>query len=127
MSSTLKPCRLANFFEKVYWVVQQIPPGRVTTYGAIARYLGSRGAARAVGYALYQCRDKVPAFPAHRVVNSQGLLTGKFHFKDGLFMQSLLEAEGIQVCDNQVQNFDKVLWDPRENLLTIALYYDGER
>ncbi|MGQ9863678.1 MAG: MGMT family protein [Bacteroidia bacterium] len=127
MPFTRKRSEGANFFEQVIWVVKQVPSGRVTTYGAIARYLGSKGAARAVGYALYQCRHQVPAFPAHRVVNSQGLLTGKYHFGDVMRMQQLLQAEGIYVRNNQVQNFEKVLWDPHENLGTIALYYGRER
>lgn len=98
-----------SFYERVYEVVQLIPKGRVTTYGLIADYLGSKGATRMVGWALNAQRAGVPA---HRVVNKIGLLTGKIHFGDVYAMESLLAAEGIKVKDDQVQNFEKLIWDP---------------
>lgn len=100
-----------SFFERVYAVARQVPFGRVTSYGAIARYLGSAGSARMVGWAMNAChnRDDVPA---HRVVNRKGLLTGKHHFPGTNLMQELLENEGIVVIDNQIQEFDKRHWDP---------------
>ena len=103
-----------NFFSKVYEVVIQIPEGRVTSYGAIANYLGSSQSARMVGWAL----NKVNTYdiPAHRVVNKQGLLTGKFHFDGITLMQQLLENEGIKVLDNQIQDLKKVFWDPSKEL-----------
>jgi len=109
----MKPESL-NFYEKVYEVARQIPFGRVTSYGAIARFLGAAKSARMVGYALIGSVSK--NVPAHRVVNRKGLLTGKFHFEGTNLMQQLLESEGIEVKDNQVQNFDKVFWDPGEEL-----------
>jgi methylated-DNA-protein-cysteine methyltransferase-like protein len=104
-----------NFFSKVYEVVIQIPEGRVTSYGSIARYLVSPQSARMVGWAL----NKVNTYdvPAHRLVNKQGLLTGKFHFDGVTLMQQLLENEGVVVIDNQIQDFDKVFWDPCKELL----------
>ncbi|HXJ99440.1 MAG TPA: MGMT family protein [Gelidibacter sp.] len=109
----MKPESL-NFYEKVYEVARQIPFGRVTSYGAIARFLGAAKSARMVGYALIGSVSK--NVPAHRVVNRKGLLTGKFHFEGTNLMQQLLESEGIEVKDNQVQDFDKVFWDPGEEL-----------
>src|SRR5690554_5925790 len=102
-----------SFYERVYEVVQLIPRGRVSTYGLIANYLGSKGAARMVGWALNAQREGVPA---HRVVNRIGLLTGKVHFGDIYAMESLLAAEGIKVKDNQVQNFEQLIWDPVQEL-----------
>jgi methylated-DNA-protein-cysteine methyltransferase-like protein len=102
-----------DFYLDVYAVVQSVPYGRVTTYGAIAAFLGSAGAARMVGYALnalaLQDRHTVPA---HRVVNRNGLLTGKHYFGEPNRMQALLEAEGVQVRDDQVQDMPRVFWDP---------------
>jgi methylated-DNA-protein-cysteine methyltransferase related protein len=105
----------ANFFQNVYAVVIQIPEGRVTSYGAIAKYLGSPLSARMVGWAL----NKVNTYevPAHRVVNKQGLLTGKYHFDGTTLMQQLLENEGIRLVDNQIQDFEKVFWNPCKELL----------
>ncbi len=104
-----------HFFEKVYEVARQIPFGRVTSYGAIARYLGAARSARVVGWAMNQChgRDDVPA---HRVVNRVGLLTGKHHFEGSRLMQQLLENEGIQVKENQVVDFSTHFWDPSREL-----------
>ncbi|WP_295674926.1 MGMT family protein [uncultured Mucilaginibacter sp.] len=100
-----------NFFEKVYEVARLIPVGRVTSYGAIAAYLGTKGSSRMVGWAMQACGNAMPPVPAHRVVNRQGLLTAKFHF-GGNLMQQLLESEGVKVVDDQVQDFKKLYWDP---------------
>lgn len=100
-----------GFFDNVYDVARQIPAGRVTSYGAIASYLGTKGSSRMVGYAMQAAGSANPPVPAHRVVNRNGLLTAKFHF-GGDTMQRLLEAEGIVVKDDQVQNFRSVFWDP---------------
>ncbi|WP_308991421.1 MGMT family protein [Mariniflexile litorale] len=103
-----------NFFDKVYEVAKQIPYGRVTSYGAIAIYLGAARSARMVGYAMNGSVAK--DVPAHRVVNRKGLLTGKHHFDGTNLMQQLLESEGVKVVENQIQDFDKVFWNPSENL-----------
>jgi methylated-DNA-protein-cysteine methyltransferase related protein len=100
-----------NFFEKVYTVVREIPPGRVSSYGAIARYLGAAGSARMVGWALNSSHKKEDV-PAQRVVNRLGMLTGKHHFSGSNAMQQLLEAEGVEVKENRVVNFQKIFWDP---------------
>ena len=100
-----------NFYDMVYQAVRLIPPSRVTSYGAIANYLGTKGSSRMVGYALQACGAADPPVPAHRVVNRQGLLTGKFHF-GGNRMEQMLESEGIKVLDNKVVNFKQVFWDP---------------
>ena len=100
-----------NFFDKVYEVAKQIPYGRVTSYGAIAKYLGAARSARMVGWAMNASHNK-DEIPAHRVVNRIGLLTGKLHFDGTNLMQQLLESEGIIVIENQIQNFNKVFWDP---------------
>lgn len=99
-----------NFFERVYAVAKQIPYGRVTSYGSIARALGSGRSARMVGWAM-NASHNMPEIPAHRVVNRVGLLTGKHHFGGSTLMQQLLENEGITVIDNQIQHFDKVFWE----------------
>jgi methylated-DNA-protein-cysteine methyltransferase-like protein len=109
----MKPETL-NFFDKVYDVARQIPYGRVTSYGAIANYLGAYRSARMVGYAMNGSHNK--DVPAHRVVNRKGLLTGKHHFEGTNLMQQLLESEGITVIDNQIQDFEKVFWEPSKNL-----------
>ena len=99
----MKPETL-SFYEKVYEVARQIPYGRVTSYGAIANYLGAKRSARLVGYAMNGSTGK--DVPAHRVVNRKGLLTGKHYFEGTNLMQQLLESEGITVKDNQIQNFE---------------------
>lgn len=104
-----------SFYEKVYQVARLIPYGRVTSYGAIAKYLGAARSARMVGYAMNGSHGK--DVPAHRVVNRKGLLTGKHHFEGTNLMQQLLESEGIRVVDNQIQDFDKLFWDPSKELL----------
>lgn len=103
-----------NFFDKVFKVAKQIPYGKVTSYGAIATYLGAARSARMVGYAMNGSTRK--DVPAHRVVNRKGLLTGKSHFDGTNLMQQLLESEGINVVDNQIQNFENVFWDPSKAL-----------
>jgi len=103
------------FFKDVFEIVKLIPYGRVTSYGAIAEYLGSKGSARMVGWALNGSGGY--GIPAHRVVNRKGLLTGKTHFGEPTKMENLLMKEGIQVIDNQIQNLDQVFWDPAIELL----------
>ena len=105
----MKPETL-NFFERVYDVVRLIPFGRATSYGAIAKYLGAARSSRLVGYAMNASHDK--EVPAHRVVNRNGLLTGKHHFSGINLMQQLLENEGVVVKDDQIQHFKEVFWDP---------------
>lgn len=104
-----------SFFEKVYEVARLIPYGRVTSYGAIAKYLGAARSARMVGYAMNSSHGK--DVPAHRVVNRKGLLTGKHHFEGTNLMQQLLESEGITVVENQVKDFDELFWDPSDKLM----------
>ncbi len=104
-----------NFFEKVYEVARLIPYGRVTSYGAIAKYLGAVRSARMVGWAMNASGLKEDV-PAHRVVNRIGMLSGKHHFQGTNLMQQLLESEGIEVEDNQVIDFEKRLWDPGKEL-----------
>lgn len=104
----------SGFFEKVYEVARLVPYGKVTSYGAIAKYLGTAKSARIVGYAMNGSHGK--DIPAHRVVNRKGLLTGKHHFEGTNLMQQLLENEGIEVIDNQVQNLESVYWDPAKEL-----------
>lgn len=100
-----------NFFDKVYEVTKLIPYGRVTNYGAIARYLGAARSSRMVGWAMNGA-GKYPDVPAHRVVNRIGVLTGKMHFGSSTAMQQMLEEEGIQVEDDKVVDFKKLFWDP---------------
>ncbi len=100
-----------NFFERVYVVAKQIPYGKVTSYGAIARALGTGRSARMVGWAM-NASHNLEDVPAHRVVNRKGLLTGKLHFDGTNLMQQLLESEGITIIDNQIQDLDKVFWEP---------------
>ncbi len=103
-----------NFFEKVYAVAKQIPFGKVTSYGAIAKHIGAPNSARMVGWAM-NASHKDADVPAHRVVNRKGLLTGKHHFDGTNLMQQLLENEGITVINNQIQEFEKHFWDPGED------------
>jgi methylated-DNA-protein-cysteine methyltransferase related protein len=105
----------ANFFERVYAVARQIPYGKVTSYGAIAKALGSGRSARMVGWAM-NASHNIEDVPAHRVVNRKGLLTGKHHFDGTNLMQQLLESEGIVVIENQIQNLEKVFWTPEVDL-----------
>jgi len=105
-----------GFFERVYEVTRLVPYGRVTTYGAIARYLGSPGAARMVGWAMNQCHTSPDYIPAHRVVNRVGLLTGKHHFDGSTLMQEMLENEGAIIQENRITNMADMFWDPMEEL-----------
>ena len=107
---------MSDFFNKVFEVVKQIPPGRVTSYGAIARYLGTGGSARMVGWAMNASHSHSEFVPAHRVVNRNGLLTGKHHFDNPNAMQELLEAEGFKIEDDQILNFKENFWDPAKEL-----------
>ena len=100
-----------SFFDKVYTIVRKIPHGRVTTYGLIARHLGTSKSARIVGYAM-NSSHKFSNIPAHRVVNRNGLLTGRHHFFGSSLMQELLENEGAIIIDNKIKNFKDILWDP---------------
>jgi methylated-DNA-protein-cysteine methyltransferase-like protein len=105
-----------SFFKRVYEVASLIPYGRVTSYGTIAKYLGSGGSARMVGWAM-NASHKQDNVPAHRVVNRIGLLTGKHHFESNQMMEQMLESEGIKVEDNKVVEFTKLFWDPQKELL----------
>ncbi len=105
-----------GFFERVYDVTRLIPYGRVTSYGAIARYLGSGQSARMVGWALNSSHTRPDFIPAHRVVNRNGLLTGKHHFGNSSTMQQLLENEGLIIIENKITNFGENFWDPAREL-----------
>ena len=104
-----------GFFEKVYQVAEQIPYGRVTSYGAIAKYLGTPKSARMVGWAMNASHVN-PKVPAHRVVNRVGVLSGKHHFEGTNLMQQLLESEGVEVSEHQIKNFESLFWDPTKHL-----------
>lgn len=112
-----------NFFQKVYEVARQIPYGRVTSYGAIAKYLGTARSARMVGWALNNSHA-IEDVPAHRVVNRKGLLTGKHHFWGSNLMRQLLENEGIAVADNQIVDFERHFWDPAKELSGMDYQYE---
>lgn len=107
---------MSDFFTQVYEVAKLIPTGRVTSYGAIARYLGTGGSARIVGWAMNACHTHSDYVPAHRVVNRNGLLTGKHHFDSPNAMQELLEAEGLIVEEDRILNFNERFWDPVKEL-----------
>ena len=104
-----------NFFDRVYTVARQIPYGRVTSYGAIAKFLGAARSARMVGWAM-NASHTMQEIPAHRVVNRIGMLSGKHHFDGTNLMQQLLENEGVKVEENQVLEFNKLFWDPQKEL-----------
>ena len=101
-----------DFYSRVYALVRKIPKGKVVSYGDIAEYLGTKGSARTVGYAMNNAHSVSPPIPAHRVVNRNGLLTGKHHFGSPTMMQQLLENEGIKVINDQIQDFEKIRWKP---------------
>jgi methylated-DNA-protein-cysteine methyltransferase related protein len=105
-----------SFFQKVYDVVRLVPKGRITTYGNIAEYLGQKGSARMVGWAMNASHTVLPPVPAHRVVNRNGLLTGKMHFHSPDLMVKLLENEGIKIKNDKVMNFNKLLWVPMKEI-----------
>ena len=104
-----------DFFQKVYEVVKMIPSGRVSTYGLIAKYLGSAKSSIVVGYAMNASHQNSD-IPAHRVVNRLGILTGKHHFSGTTLMKNLLESEGVKIQNDRVLNFKKVVWDPSKEL-----------
>jgi len=101
-----------DFFQLVYQVCREIPKGRATSYGTIAKYLGSGRSSRMVGWAMNNARQQTPPVPAHRVVNRNGQLTGKMHFSNPMEMEILLTKEGVEVENDQIINFKKVFWDP---------------
>lgn len=105
-----------DFFDMVYQVVRLIPAGRVTNYGAIAKYLGSAHSSRMVGWAMNNAHHQEPPVPAHRVVNRNGMLTGKIHFATATAMQEALEAEGVVIKDDEVLHYEKHFWDPNIEL-----------
>lgn len=113
MPRTKKNPPVTNFFSDVHDVARLIPKGRVTSYGAIANYLGVKSSARMVGWAMNGCPKNVPA---HRVVNSQGLLTGKHNFKTPYTMENLLKKEGVRVINDKIQQFNAIFWDPMKEL-----------
>lgn len=106
-----------SFFERVYEIVRLVPKGRVTTYGAIAKFLGTAKSARMVGWAMNNSHGVIPPIPAHRVVNRNGNLTGKMHFSSPTEMKELLEEEGIKVKNDRVENFLTHFWDPNKELV----------
>lgn len=105
-----------SLYEAIYDVVRSVPKGRVTTYGAVAAAIGAVSGARVVGYAMNNCNGVKPRVPAHRVVNRNGMLTGKHHFDTPTKMQELLEKEKIKVVDDKVVDFEKLFWDPMQEL-----------
>ena len=105
-----------SFFEDVFEVARQIPKGRVTSYGAIAAFLGTRKSARMVGWAMNMAHSIQPKVPAQRVVNRNGMLTGKHHFATPVLMQQLLEKEGIKIENDTVVDFENKFWDPAKEL-----------
>jgi len=105
-----------NFFEQVYQVVREIPEGRVTSYGAIARALGTAGSSRMVGWAMRAAHTAKPSIPAHRVVNRAGILSGKHAFGNPDLMRQLLENEGVRVENDRIVDFESVFWDPESEL-----------
>ncbi|MCF8301873.1 MAG: MGMT family protein [Bacteroidales bacterium] len=108
--------RNESFFYKVYDVVSEIPYGKVTSYGAIANFLGTKRSARMVGWALNQTKTQLESIPAHRVVNRNGMLTGKQHFGANDLMRQLLESEGAIIVNDKIINFDEMFWDPAREL-----------
>lgn len=108
---------MSDFYDRVYAVVRKIPKGKVCSYGDIAAYIGTKGSARTVGYAMNNAHTVTPSVPAHRVVNRNGMLTGKHHFGSPDMMQQLLENEGIKIIDDQIQDFEKVRWKPGKSII----------
>lgn len=115
-SGVFQPKEDITFFEKVYQVVRLIPKGRVTSYGAIAKFLGSAGSSRMVGWAMNASHTAIPPVPAQRVVNRNGLLTGKSHFTSNLSMEQMLIKEGVEVDNDKVLRFKELFWDPMVEL-----------
>ncbi|MFC2115458.1 MGMT family protein [Bacteroidota bacterium] len=116
-SKSRPPDKNKDFFARVYEVVRQVPPGRVTTYGAIARFIGSPQSARMVGWAMNGSHTQSEYVPAHRVINRKGMLSGKHHFGGSRVMQELLESEGIEVVEDHVVDFETIYWDPYTDLI----------
>lgn len=116
-SASIQLSKKNDFFQMVWEVVHMIPRGRITSYGAIAKYLGSGSSARVVGYAMNASHHSKVKIPAHRVVNRLGELTGKHHFKTPFQMQEQLEKEGISVKDDKILNFENLFWDPNKELI----------
>lgn len=116
---TVKPSgkKDESFFEQVFDVVRQVPKGRVTTYGAVAAALGTKLSARMVGWAMNGAHKVKPKVPAQRVINRNGMLSGKMHFATPTHMQELLEKEGVKVVDDKVVEFDRLFWDPAVELV----------
>jgi methylated-DNA-protein-cysteine methyltransferase-like protein len=110
------PNNKENIYDVIYDIVRAVPKGRVTSYGAVAAAVGTKSGARVVGYAMNNCADVKPKVPAHRVVNRNGLLTGKHHFGTPTKMEELLKKEGVKVKDDKVMDFEKLFWDPMEEL-----------
>ena len=106
-----------NFYEQVYEIARLVPKGRVTSYGAIAKSLGAAKSSRMVGHAMAFAGTAHPKVPAHRIVNSTGLLTGKFHFSPPELMEELLAKEGVEVKNDKVVNFKTVFWNPIEEII----------
>jgi len=115
--ATPKDKEPASFFDSVFEVARLIPKGRVTSYGAIAAYLGTKLSARMVGWAMNAAGSADPPVPAHRVVNRNGMLTGKHHFPEPGLMEKLLKKEGIKVKNDTIVDFAKLFWDPAKELL----------
>src|SRR5690606_34660904 len=113
---TVKEKTPDNIYEAIYDIVRLVPKGRVTTYGAIAAAIGAGSGARMVGYGMNHCGGLKPKVPAHRVVNRNGMLTGKHHFETPTRMQELLEKEKVKVVDDKVVDFEKLFWDPLTEL-----------
>ena len=107
----------ASIYDAIYDVVRCVPRGRVTSYGAVAAAIGAASGARVVGYAMNMCAGIKPKVPAHRVVNRNGMLTGKHHFSPPEKMQQLLEKEGVKIKEDKVVNFDKLYWDPMKEIV----------
>ncbi len=112
ISIKVNPAKSYSFFEDVYAVVRQIPKGRVTSYGAIAAFLGTKLSARMVGWAMNGAHQVIPKVPAQRVVNRNGMLSGKAHFGEPDAMEKLLNKDGLQVKNDIIVNFEKIFWDP---------------
>ena len=108
-----------DYFDSVFQVVRLIPEGRATSYGAISNYLGTKSGARMIGWAMNASHSQKEYVPAHRVVNRNGMLTGKHHFPSPIAMQEALEGEGVEIKDNKIQNYKQVYWDP-----TLELTFD---
>ena len=115
-----------RFFDDVFDIVKLIPPGRVTTYGAIAKYLGTASSARMVGWAMNASHRLLPPIPAHRVVNRNGMLSGRMHFESPTTMEDRLTSEGLIVKDNLINQFEQVFWDPSKEIDLLSEITDNK-